>query len=106
MKLNYGIIGTGMMGCEHIRNLKKIPNVDVVAIADPNTRSREWAKQTCGEIFDPVLHASYEELLSQDDIDVVVVASPNHTHIDVMRKIFETDKHCLLYTSPSPRDRG
>ena len=40
MKLNYGIIGTGMMGCEHIRNLKKIPNVDVVAIADPNKRSR------------------------------------------------------------------
>ena len=96
MKLNYGIIGTGMMGCEHIRNLKKIPNVDVVAIADPNMRSREWAKQTCGETFDPVLYASYEELLSKDNIDIVVVASPNHTHIDVMRKIFETDKHVLL----------
>ena len=96
MKLNYGIIGTGMMGCEHIRNLKKIPNVDVVAIADPNKMSREWAKQTCGETFDPVLYASYEELLSKDNIDVVVVASPNHTHIDVMRKIFETDKHVLL----------
>jgi predicted dehydrogenase len=96
MKLNYGIIGTGMMGCEHIRNLKKIPNVDIVAIADPNMRSREWAKQTCGETFDPVLYASYEELLSKDNIDVVVVASPNHTHIDVMRKIFETDKHVLL----------
>ena len=96
MKLNYGIIGTGMMGCEHIRNLKKIPNVDVVAIADPNMRSREWAKQTCGETFDPVLYESYEELLSKDNIDVVVVASPNHTHIDVMRKIFETDKHVLL----------
>ncbi len=26
MKLNYGIIGTGMMGCEHIRNLKKNKN--------------------------------------------------------------------------------
>ena len=36
MKLNYGIIGTGMMGCEHIRNLKKIPNVKIVAIADPD----------------------------------------------------------------------
>ena len=85
-----------MMGCEHIRNLKKIPNVDVVAIADPNMRSREWAKQTCGETFDPVLYESYEELLSKDNIDIVVVASPNHTHIDVMRKIFETDKHVLL----------
>ena len=41
MKLNYGIIGTGMMGCEHIRNLKKIPDVNIVAIADPNERSRK-----------------------------------------------------------------
>ncbi len=46
MKLNYGVIGTGMMGCEHIRNLKKIPDIDIVAIADPNERSRKWAKQT------------------------------------------------------------
>ena len=41
MKLNYGIIGSGMMGCEHIRNLRRIPNVNVVAIADPNEKSRE-----------------------------------------------------------------
>ena len=39
MKLNYGIIGTGMMGCEHIRNLKKIPDINIVAIADPNAVS-------------------------------------------------------------------
>ena len=44
MKLNYGIIGTGMMGCEHIRNLKKIPDVKIVAIADPDERSRKWAE--------------------------------------------------------------
>ena len=25
-----------MMGCEHIRNLRRIPNVNVVAIADPS----------------------------------------------------------------------
>ena len=53
MKLNYGIIGTGMMGCEHIRNLKKIPDVNIVAIADPNERSRKWAKQTCENQFKP-----------------------------------------------------
>ena len=43
MKLNYGIIGTGMMGCEHIRNLKKIPGANVVAIADPDEKSRKQA---------------------------------------------------------------
>ena len=30
----YGIIGTGMMGCEHILNLGPIPDAQVTAIAD------------------------------------------------------------------------
>ena len=40
--------------------------------------------------------------------DVIIVSTP----VDVMLKIIPevldlvTDKHCLLYTSPSPRDRG
>ena len=41
-------------------------------------------------------YSDYKELLKREDIDVVVVASPNFTHIDVMRDIFDTDKHVLL----------
>ena len=96
MKLNYGIIGTGMMGCEHIRNLKKIPNVKIVAIADPDERSRKWAEDTCEDAFKLKLYEDYRELLTQEDIDVVVVASPNFTHIEIMRELFKTDKHVLL----------
>ena len=96
MKLNYGIIGTGMMGCEHIRNLKKIPDVKIVAIADPDERSRKWAEDTCGDAFKLKLYEDYRELLMQEDIDVVVVASPNFTHIEIMRELFKTDKHVLL----------
>ncbi len=96
MKLNYGIIGTGMMGCEHIRNLKKIPDVSIVAIADPNEESRTWAHKACEDKFKIRLYEDYKELLAQKDIDVVVVASPNFTHIEVMRELFKTDKHVLL----------
>ena len=96
MKLNYGIIGTGMMGCEHIRNLKKIPDVSIVAIADPNEESRTWALKACEDKFKIRLYEDYKELLAQKDIDVVVVASPNFTHIEVMRELFKTDKHVLL----------
>ena len=96
MKLNYGIIGTGMMGCEHIRNLKKIPDVTISAISDPNETSREWGMHACGDTFKPEQYSNYKDLLACDEIDVVVVASPNFTHIDVMRDIFETEKHVLL----------
>ena len=96
MKLNYGIIGTGMMGCEHIRNLKKIPDVNIVAIADPNEESRKWGEKACKDIFELNLYEDYKELLAQKNIDVVVVSSPNFTHIEVMRELFKTDKHVLL----------
>ncbi len=96
MKLNYGIIGTGMMGCEHIRNLSQIPEANVIAIADPNENSRQWGMTACGDRFKPTQFSDYKELLKRADIDVVIVASPNFTHIDVMRDVFETDKHVLL----------
>ena len=96
MKLNYGIIGTGMMGCEHIRNLNKIPDVNITAISDPNETSREWAIHACGDKFMPEQYSDHKKLLARDDIDVVVVATPNFTHIDIMRDVFETEKHVLL----------
>lgn len=85
-----------MMGCEHIRNLKKISDVNITAIADPNEYSRQWGMKACGDSFKPQQYNDYKELLKREDIDVVVVASPNFTHIDVMRDIFDTDKHVLL----------
>jgi len=96
MTVRYGVIGTGMMGCEHIRNIVQIDSASVVAIADPNERSRRWGLKACQDKFVPDIHADYKELLARTDIDAVVVASPNFTHIDVMRDVFGTDKHVLL----------
>ena len=38
----------GMMGCEHIRNLKIVPGVRITAIADPDERSRGLGKLAAG----------------------------------------------------------
>jgi len=96
MTIRYGIIGTGLMGCEHIRNLIKIEGADVTAVADPDEGSRQWALDICGDHFSPKVFERYEDLLASDDVDAVVVASPNYTHIDVMREAFKTDKHIML----------
>ena len=96
MKIRYGIIGTGMMGCEHIRNLAAMEDVEILAVADPDATSREWALKACGDRFSPRVHSHYRDILGAGDVDALVVASPNHTHIDVMRDIFTTDKHVML----------
>jgi myo-inositol 2-dehydrogenase/D-chiro-inositol 1-dehydrogenase len=94
--IRYGVIGTGMMGCEHIRNLMEIDDARVVAIADPDERSRGWGALCCGEDPDLEVYRDHREMLERADIDAVVVASPNHTHARVMADVFATDKHVLL----------
>ena len=53
--IRYGVIGTGMMGVEHIQNLMLLPGAEVVAVADPFPRSQRWARRAAGEnvrVFD------------------------------------------------------
>lgn len=95
--LRYGIIGTGMMGCEHIRNILEISNAVITGIADPNETSRRFGVLACSASNEaPAVFEDYRDLLHSGKVDAVVIASPNFTHIDVMRDVFETDLHVLL----------
>ena len=46
--VKFAVIGTGMMGCEHIRNLAHNDEAELIAVADPNPQSLEWALRACG----------------------------------------------------------
>ena len=43
MPTRYAIIGSGMMGQEHIRNIALLPDAEVTAIADPDEGMRHAA---------------------------------------------------------------
>lgn len=80
--LRYGIIGSGNMGQEHIRYLKMLPGVQVAAIADPDREMRENAAALAG----PQVQAfeDYRDLVAAGLVDALVVASPNHTHAEIL----------------------
>ena len=44
-KVRYGLIGTGMMGVEHIQNLRVTPGAELTAIYDPVPTSLDWARR-------------------------------------------------------------
>ncbi len=91
--IRYGIIGSGMMGIEHIMNINIIPDARVTAIADPHEGSREWGRATAeGEIEE---YTDYREMLEKAPVDAVIVATPNFTHKAVLSDIFETKLHVL-----------
>lgn len=82
-------------GREHLSNLKLHPGAVVVAIADPDASSRALASELLGPHAEFDAYESYEPLLARDDVDVVIVATPNHTHISVLRDALPTGKHIL-----------
>jgi myo-inositol 2-dehydrogenase / D-chiro-inositol 1-dehydrogenase len=92
--LRYGIIGTGMMGCEHIRNLREVPGVRITAIADSDEGSRGWGRLAAGGEVE--VYEDYRALLARAPVDAVVVATPNFTHYEVLQEVFRTRKHVLV----------
>jgi predicted dehydrogenase len=92
--IRYGLVGTGMMGVEHIQNLLVTPGVELVAIADPVETSRGWAKAALQgrEVRE---YQSAVELAAAGDVDAVIVASPNHTHAQTLEPLFKAGVHIL-----------
>ena len=82
------------MGREHIENIKMLDGTEVAAIADPDSDSRAAAVALLpGQ---PRVFESYPELLAADVCDALVIATPNFTHIDVLRDALQTDAPMLI----------
>ncbi|MCH2170634.1 Gfo/Idh/MocA family oxidoreductase [Myxococcota bacterium] len=92
--LRYGIVGAGMMGLEHVQSLAPMPDAQVVAVADPHPASQNWARMVLGE--GPEIHSDNRELLARDDLDVVVIATPNHTHRAVFEQALDSGLHLFI----------
>ncbi|WP_206244557.1 Gfo/Idh/MocA family protein [Novosphingobium terrae] len=89
-QVRYGLVGTGMMGAEHITNLAITPGAVVTAIADPVERSLGWARMALGDKAEGVqAFADSAALAKSGLVDAVIVASPNYTHRRVLEPLFD-----------------
>ena len=97
--LRYGVVGTGMMGVEHIENILALDGAAVTAVADPHGASQEAARRAvvgAGSPNEPLVVDTVEELLAADACDAVVIASPNHTHCDTLLAVLASPLHVMI----------
>lgn len=76
-RVRVGMIGVGDRGNDLLDQVVKVPNVDLVVMADVYSRRRDQAKSKVPTIQTV---SDYRRLLDMKDIDGVIVASPLHIH--------------------------
>jgi len=84
MKLLYGVIGCGMMGQEHLRNIALLPDADVIAIFEPDATMRQRAAAIAPQA---IFVTSIPELLQINAINCLLIASPNHVHLAQLEEV-------------------
>ena len=90
--MRYGIIGTGMMGLEHLRNIALLPDAEVAALADPDPAMLRKAGDLARALgHSPHLFTHHDDLLARERaLDALLVVAPNHLHHPIMRDAMET----------------
>ena len=92
-RIGIGIIGAGFMGMLHARAFSQLPDAHVPALADPALKS---APSLPDQQEKPGLYMDYSELLAREDVDAVVIATPEDLHRNAVEAAASAGKHILL----------
>ena len=84
MTVRWGIIGAGMMGREHMRNIALLEDAEVVAVAEPDAEQAEMARAVAPGV---AVHPDHRAMLAAGGLDAVVIAAPNHLHLPILRDV-------------------
>ena len=90
-RINLGFIGIGMMGRSHLNAFLGQDDVQVVAVCDIEGIRRDnahkqvesrYAERTKSGLYQGcTAYVDFRELLQREDIDAVVIATPDHMHV-------------------------
>lgn len=89
-----GIIGYGARGKVLLQTLSDLPEIEIRAVCDVQTARLEKGAIAAGK--QAQAHRYYLDLLDRDDIDAVVIATPDHWHSRMAIEAAKRGKHIYL----------
>lgn len=92
MSIKYGMIGTGMAAGWLVKGFRGCERSELTAVA---SRSEEKAKAFAQQHGITTAYGSYEEMLKDESIQVVVITTPNTLHREWTEKAAHAGKHVL-----------
>ena len=93
MTVRLALVGLGYWGPNLARNLAILDNAELVALCDAN---EERLRRIGRQYPSARLVASFDDVLADDTIDAVVVATPVDTHFDLSRAALAAGKHVMV----------
>jgi len=90
-KVRLAVIGAGIMGSSHLRDIPTLPNAELAAVCDiDRTRADHFAEQ----LGIPAVY-DYHELLTLGGLDGVVIATPHYFHTPIAIDFLQAGVHVL-----------
>ncbi len=91
--LGFAIVGCGGIALQnHLPGLALCPETRLAALCDTVPATLERARQQTGV---KVVSTDYREIVRRDDVDAVILATPNHTHKEIALAAIAAGKHVL-----------
>ncbi len=87
--IRYGITGCGFVGAEMARIITHMPNAQLTAV---QSGTGEGARRVAQEA-DCDVSATFDELMTRQDIDAILVSTPNYLHREPVVKTAQNRKH-------------
>jgi predicted dehydrogenase len=88
-----GVVGLGYWGPNLARNFDRLPAVELSWLCDASDDARErWS----GAFPSARVTESLDDLLGDDALDAVVVATPVPTHAELATRVLGAGKHCFV----------
>ena len=92
--MRLGIAGAGMIVRGLFSFIHEIEGIELEAIASTE-KSIEKVKQMAKENHVKKAYLNYDELLNDEDIEVMYIATPNHLHYQMCKQALEKGKHVI-----------
>jgi predicted dehydrogenase len=86
------VFGTGFVGRVHLEGIRRLGNVQVYAIGEPQI---EKAKQLADEFGVEKTEADYRRILDDKSVDAVHVCVPNALHFPIAKDALQAGKHVI-----------
>ena len=92
-KIKVAVAGLGFIGPAHIEALRRLPNIEVVAVGDVN---EEYARQKAEQLGVASAYGDFHQLLRHEGVACVHICTPNFLHYEMAKAALEAGKHVVV----------